>query len=94
MPVEMETGTVPADDGRGFHNDEDVFPARPETPERRPEQTVQEIQSWPRTLAFENGDLLAKSEDFDGGVASTAEENADHRKDGENEFRHELTLVT
>ena len=45
-------------------------------------------------VAFENGDLLAKSEDFDCCIASTAEENADHRKDRENEFWHELTLVT
>ena len=40
-------------------------------------------------LAFENGDLLPKSENFDGRVASTAKENADHSEDGEDEFRHD-----
>ena len=41
---------------------------------------VQEVQSWPRPFAFEDGYLLPKSEDFDGRAASTAEEN---RSDGQ-----------
>jgi hypothetical protein len=63
-------------------------------PERRPEEAVQGFQFWSRTLAFENGDLLTKSQNFNSRVASTAEENADHREDGEDELGHQLTLLT
>jgi hypothetical protein len=37
---------------------------------------------------------LSESEDFEGGIAPTAEEDADHLEDGEEEFEHEITLVT
>jgi hypothetical protein len=43
---------------------------------------------------LEHGDLLSEGEDFEGRVASTAEEDMDHGEDGEDEYRHELTLVT
>src|SRR5262249_4044818 len=39
-PIQPETGTVPADDRLGFNDDEDVPPARPHPPQRRPEETV------------------------------------------------------
>ena len=37
---------------------------------------------------FQHGDLLAEGEDFQGCVAPTAEENADHREYGKDEFEH------
>ena len=43
---------------------------------------------------IEHGDLLSEGEDFEGRVASTAEEDAHHGEDRKNEFRHQLTLVT
>jgi hypothetical protein len=38
--------------------------------------------------------LLSEGEEFEGGVASTAEEDADRGEEGEEELRHELTLLT
>lgn len=93
-PVQAETGAVPADDGLRLHDDQDVAPAWPQTAECRPEESVQRVQYRPRPLAFENGDLLSKGEDFKGRVASALTEDADHREHGKNEFRHEFTLVT
>ena len=49
---------------------------------------------WPGLLAFHNGDLLSEGKDFQRRAASTAEEHADHREDGEDEFRREFTLLT
>jgi hypothetical protein len=43
---------------------------------------------------FENRDLLPQGEDLKGRVTSTAEEDTDHGKEGEDEFGHEITLVT
>ena len=37
--------------------------------------------------------MLSKGNNFHGGVRSTAEEHADDRGDGEDEFGHGLTLV-
>jgi hypothetical protein len=48
------------------------------------------VQGRPRPFAFEHGHLLSQGEDFQGGIASTAEEDADHGEDGEDELRHEL----
>jgi hypothetical protein len=93
-PVETEPGAVPADDGLGLRDDEDVSPAGPKAAEGRPEGSVQGVPCWLRPFAFEHGDLLSESQDLQRSVAPTAEEDADHGEDGEDEFRHELTLVT
>ena len=47
-----------------------------------------------RPSPLEKGDLLSEGEDFEGGIASTAEEDTDHGEDGEDEVGQELTLVT
>jgi hypothetical protein len=52
------------------------------------------MQTGLRPFAFEHGDLLSQGENFQGGIAATAEEHTDHGEDGEDEFRHERTLVT
>ena len=59
-----------------------------------PEEPVQTVQGRPRLFAFEHGDLLSEGENFEGGVAATAEEHPDGGQDGEDEFGHGLTLVT
>lgn len=41
-----------------------------------------------------DGELLSKGKNLQGGVALAAEEHADNREDGEDEFGHRLTLVT
>ena len=52
------------------------------------------ILGRPRSLAFQHRDLLSEGEDFEGRIGSAADENADHGEDGEDELRHELTLLT
>ena len=49
--------------------------------EGRPEESVQRVQYWPRPFALEHGDLLPKSEDFEGSVAPSAEEDAESGQD-------------
>ncbi len=73
----------------GFHEDQDVRPAGPTLAECRPEESVQGVQFWPRPFPFEDGDLLSKSENLEGGIASTAEEDSDGDKEREDEFEHE-----
>jgi hypothetical protein len=59
-----------------------------------PEESIDRVQGWPRPFPFEDGDLLPESENFKGGVASTAEEHADGSEETEYAFQHELTVVT
>ena len=62
------------------------MPLRDLAARKLPEQRVL-TQLW-------RGRSPEKSEIFNGRVASTAEENADHREDGEDELGHQLTLLT
>jgi hypothetical protein len=68
---------VPSDDGFGFDDDERIGPAAPEATEDGPEEAVTTIHPWARALAFEDGDLLAESQDFQGGIRSGLKENAE-----------------
>ena len=65
---------MPTDDGLGLDDDEHAAPARPEMPERHPEQSVQGVQNRARPLAFKHGNLLSKGKDFKGCVASALPE--------------------
>jgi hypothetical protein len=60
---------MPADDGLGLDDNEDVGPAGPAAAERRPEEPVQGVQCRLRPFSFEHGDLLSEGEDFESGVA-------------------------
>jgi hypothetical protein len=80
---------VPGDYGIGFHDDQDVGPAGPTLAECCPEESVPGVQSGPRPFPFEHGYLLSEGEDFEGGVASTAQEDSEGEKETEEGFEHE-----
>ncbi len=82
---------MPAYHGVGFHENQDVRPAGPTLAECRPEESVPGVQFWPRPFPFQHGDLLAEDEDFEGGIASTTEEDSDGSKEAEEDFGHEHT---
>ena len=65
-----------------------------ELTERRPEQSVQRVQHWPRPLPFEGGDLLSESEDLQAEIAAGPEEDAQGGQQCEGEVDHETTLIT
>jgi hypothetical protein len=72
---------VPGDDGIGLHDDEDVRPAGPKTPEGRPEKSVQAVQFWTWPFPLEHGYLLSECENLEGGIATTAEEDPDGKEE-------------
>ena len=84
-PVETKTGAVPADNGVGRDDDEHFGPAGPELSQRDPEEPVQPAQAGARPLPLEDCHLLTQSEDFEGRVAATADEDADCGKEREDE---------
>jgi len=42
-----------------------------------PEESVEPVQVRPLPFAFEHGDLLSEGEDFESGIAPTANENSE-----------------
>jgi hypothetical protein len=91
-PVKTKAGAVPSDDSFWFDNQEDIGPAGPKAAERGPEQTVADGQGWPRSLALEDGDLLAKRQNFQGSIGSGPEQSAHGDQEGKEELAHELTF--
>ena len=66
---------MPADHGLGLNDGENVRPSRPQLAQDGPEEAIEPSQRA-RPFPFEDGDLLAQREDFNGGIRATAEENA------------------
>ena len=75
-PIHAETSPMPIDDRFGFHDYEHVLPASPDLPKGGPEYPVHRAQGRPGPPAFQNGHLLAQSEDFEGGIGAAPEEDA------------------
>ena len=71
-PVEAKASSVPADDGRRFHDDENLGPTGPKAAQRGLEESVEAIQRRSRAFPLENCDLLPKGENLESGVAATA----------------------
>jgi len=85
---------MPANDGIWFDNEKDIGTAGPHAAEGSPKQPVASIQGWPRSLAFEHGELLAESEDFQGGIGSRTEEYRECTQHSDEELDHEILVVT
>jgi hypothetical protein len=62
--------------------------------ECRPEESVPGVQFWSRPFPFQHGDLLSEGEDFEGSIASTANEDSDGDKEREDDLEHESILLT
>src|SRR5262249_428010 len=61
-PIQPESSTMPA--GHSVRSDqiEALFPAGPEAAQGNPKQLVEQTKSWFRMPAFQDDELLAKSE--------------------------------
>jgi len=91
-PIETEAGAVPADHRVRFDEHQYIRPAGPTTAECCPEQSVQGVQLWAWPFPLQHCDLLSEGEDFEGGIASTTEEDSDGDYKGEDDFGHEHTF--
>src|ERR1035441_1735397 len=79
-PVEAEAGAMPADDGLGFHDEENLRPAAPDAAQCGPKQQVKGVHLWARPFPLEDGDLLPRSEDRQCEIATATEANSDARR--------------
>lgn len=90
---------MPANHGFGLDQDEGLGPTGPDVAKGGPKQPIAGVQGWPRSLAFQHGDLLAQSSDFEGGITPTSKERAQRDKAGKDRFDehepifyHDVTL--
>jgi hypothetical protein len=72
---------MPADDGLGFHDEENLRPAAPDAAQCGPKQQVKGVQLWARPFPLEDGDLLPRSEDRQCEIATATEANSDGERD-------------
>ena len=84
--------TLLADYGLRFHKGQNIGPSRPQMPQRSPEPTIPAVQPRPGPFPFENGHLLSKSEDLQGGIRARVDENAKRNDQGKEEAKHESML--
>ena len=68
---------MPADDGLGFHDEENLRSAAPDAAQCGPKQQVKGVQLWARPCRLEDGDLLPQSEDRQCEIATATEANSD-----------------
>ena len=61
-PYEPEAGALPADDGLGLDDGDDLRPAVPEAGEQDPEHSVGRSQAWAWCGALEHAELMAQRE--------------------------------
>ena len=92
-PIKPKSSPMPTDDRFRLDNHEDFGPAGPKAAERGPEEPVTGVQRWTRSLALEDGDLLAESQNLQGSIGSGTKESAHGGPEGNKEL-HELTVVT
>jgi hypothetical protein len=59
-----------------------------------PEEPITGVQRRPWSLPFENSDLLAKSEDFQGDISAGTEEGANGGNERKDEIEDKRTVVT
>lgn len=85
---------MPADDGLGFHDEENLRPAAPDAAQCGPKQQVKGVHLWARPFPLEDGDLLPRSEDRQCEIATATEANSDGDQDCRDEFVQELTVHT
>jgi hypothetical protein len=74
FPIQTEPRSVPTDDSFGRDDNENLFPSRPESTNRDPEEPVDECQAWPRMPTFQDRELLAEREILQDKVPTTTKE--------------------
>ena len=62
--IELEAGSMPANNSLGLNEDQSSLPSRPEAPQHNPEESVGIGKPWPRAMSREDQNLLPQSQVF------------------------------
>jgi hypothetical protein len=82
-----------ADNTFRSHDYEGLFPARPESLEDDPKESVRKSNPWLRALCLENRELLPQSEDFQKQGSARTENTWDQAEEETQRSEHEVVLT-
>lgn len=87
-PEQLETFSVPANDGLGLDHDECISPPDPEARQQRPQSSVERSEARSLSTMFEAGELMAKGDILGNEVSPIFEDGDDDRDDQRELERH------
>jgi len=64
---------MPSKNGIGLYDEESIFPASPGAGQDRPKESIRPGKPWAPQLSIQNGELLPKSEVFQGEIRARPE---------------------
>ena len=79
---------MPANDGVGPDDDQDILPPRPQPSEGDPEDTIGRPHSRSWSFGGENGELLAEREVLEQEIGSRRQERSEPTQDRGNSLEH------
>ena len=91
-PIETEACPMPANHRLQCDDDPSFFPGGPEPMGHDPEQFVEQIQPWPRTSTFQNGELLPKREILQHQLSAAMKEANEYSEAKQEQVVHEPEL--
>jgi hypothetical protein len=83
---------VPTHDRFGLDDQYRIPPARPRRSQERPEEPIERAQWRPWPSPFQNGQLLAKGEDFESDITTGSEEEAGRANQGQEKRNHGIIV--
>ena len=75
LPVQLESGTMPADNRLRLHENQCTLPSPPEPPQHHPEQFVCESEPWLLGASFQDCKLLPEGQILQEEIAARAKES-------------------
>src|SRR5438105_1206881 len=93
LPIQFESGSMPADDCLRLHEYQRLPPPRPEASQHHPEPLVSNRKTSPRTPPFQHSKLLPKSEIFQEQIAARMKGPRSHNEHEPQQGQHEVSLT-
>lgn len=91
-PIKTEASTAPSGNRLGCHDDQRLFPSRPETASNYPKQPVEAAKARPWTSPFQYDKLLAQGEIFEEKSPTGTKEAKDYSQTLRQILKHDKRL--
>jgi hypothetical protein len=85
LPIEPESGAMPANNCFRLHDEKRLLPTRPEASQNHPEQPILSSKMNCRMISFQSGKLLPQGQAFQEKIAARIERSS---KQNEQKFEH------
>jgi hypothetical protein len=93
LPIQLESDSMPADDGLRLHEHQHLPPRRPESSQHHPEPFVSNRKPDPRTSTFQRCKLLPKGKIFQEQIAARMKRPRRHNEQKPQQVEHAVSLT-